>query len=806
MGVYDAFISYSHAKDGPIARELQYVIQTLGKSWLERRAVRVFRDDSSLTASPELWPSIESALNQSEYLILLASPEAGASKWVDREVSWWLRNKKVDRLLIALTSGEINWEAAAGDFVRHDGCPLPPALIGQFDSEPFWIDLREWRERSARARRHTTFKSLASKIAARVRGMAPEDLWSEELRQQRRNVRLAYASIVTLSGLLIGAVVAGAVAWKQRNDATFGQLRQLEISAAQSLRQGDVVGAAYNVARVAESGDPRLTRPARVRTLAARFVPLDTLLKDTAEWSVFFWRDRLYIRGESADELYSIPGEAASRWLVFQHNIVLLDQEGHLTVFDIKHRRFGRKHTQSDRFGLCDIIFNGDKSVSIYGLSQSGVTLGGLSYVRWRVTDKGQVSYATDPYNSGTWHVLNICPNFRASAAYKLHVHQVPAFTFPKTKSETSLWTEKALPAVNNAALKKFFTVGKSGKIAFPWNDTVYEKKGPPPTSPDAIVHFLFCSGPTCLENRSIRAGRIGQTSALFGLQIYGMAGESYSLCLKSDVSGSVNCSELAFLYNNESLNGIRFFNDGRIVVAYGRSFGVNRVWGQHGTKPDTNIALSFGPKFSKWLNPAVPNTVGEILDASIDPTNTKLAVIALSGVYVFKLREQYPILRRMSKADATAICWLPNGNLALLSEKGVLRAFNPDGSGAWAPLDLGNLPFTAKQPGGERTWWMSCNAAARTILVGNGQQGIVIDGHLGGPITDPFSLEVDIERFRRPNLRVTKGGGLAIVANYKSFYRAGFGGGDGDLKKRLGFSGVADLGSLLAPASAVRN
>jgi hypothetical protein len=80
--VYDAFISYSHAKDKPIAASLQSVIQKLGKPWYRRRALRVFRDDTSLSATPSLWPSIEAELAESRYLILLSSPESAASPWV----------------------------------------------------------------------------------------------------------------------------------------------------------------------------------------------------------------------------------------------------------------------------------------------------------------------------------------------------------------------------------------------------------------------------------------------------------------------------------------------------------------------------------------------------------------------------------------------------------------------------------------------------------------------------------------------------------------------------------------------------
>src|SRR6266702_5457386 len=82
MALYDAFISYSYAKDKPIAAALQSVIQRLGKPWYRRRALRVFRDDTSLSATPHLWPTIEQSLGQSRFFILLASPEAAASKWV----------------------------------------------------------------------------------------------------------------------------------------------------------------------------------------------------------------------------------------------------------------------------------------------------------------------------------------------------------------------------------------------------------------------------------------------------------------------------------------------------------------------------------------------------------------------------------------------------------------------------------------------------------------------------------------------------------------------------------------------------
>ncbi len=55
---YDAFISYAHAVDDRLAPALQAALQRFAKPWRQRRALRIFRDQSSLAAAPELWPVI----------------------------------------------------------------------------------------------------------------------------------------------------------------------------------------------------------------------------------------------------------------------------------------------------------------------------------------------------------------------------------------------------------------------------------------------------------------------------------------------------------------------------------------------------------------------------------------------------------------------------------------------------------------------------------------------------------------------------------------------------------------------------
>jgi tetratricopeptide (TPR) repeat protein len=207
MFKYDAFISYSHAKDIPVARALQGVIQSLGRKWWQRRAMRVFRDDSSLAASPHLWPDIQKALDQSRYLIVLASPEAAASSWVGKEVEHWLATKGSDTVLIALTAGTMTWDSSAGDFrwKAPSPLPLPLPLKGRFTHEPKWVDLTPFRESGDASRKNTEFINRAADIAATVQGIAKEDLISEELAQQRRALRTAYAAAAGLAVLATGA-------------------------------------------------------------------------------------------------------------------------------------------------------------------------------------------------------------------------------------------------------------------------------------------------------------------------------------------------------------------------------------------------------------------------------------------------------------------------------------------------------------------------------------------------------------------------------------------------------------------------
>ncbi len=233
-----AFISYSHATDGMLAPALQSALQRFAKPWYRLRALRIFRDHSSLAATPALWSSIEHALSASRYFILLASPEAARSAWVDREVAFWCAHKPTSHLLIVLTDGVLAWDQANADFDCVRTTALPPALRGVFTEEPRHVDLRWARTHDDLTLAHPEFAACVGDLAAALHGRPKDELQGEDVRQHRLTVRLARAAIASLSILVLLAGAAALFAVAERNSAR--DQRDVALSRQLALQAGDL--------------------------------------------------------------------------------------------------------------------------------------------------------------------------------------------------------------------------------------------------------------------------------------------------------------------------------------------------------------------------------------------------------------------------------------------------------------------------------------------------------------------------------------------------------------------------------------
>ena len=233
MVAYDAFISYSHAADGRLAPALRDGLERLAKPWNRRRALRVFHDETGLAVAPGLWDSIQRSLDDAEFFVLLASPEAAASPWVNREIEHFLSSRGPDRVLLVITDGECVWDSARGDFDWERSSALPGALEGVFDDEPLFLDLRWTEGEEALEIQSPRFRAAVADLAAPIHGVPRDDLDARDLREFRKARRVRRAAVAGLSVLTIAAVVSGVIAVANAGEAR-RQQRAAEESAALS--------------------------------------------------------------------------------------------------------------------------------------------------------------------------------------------------------------------------------------------------------------------------------------------------------------------------------------------------------------------------------------------------------------------------------------------------------------------------------------------------------------------------------------------------------------------------------------------
>ena len=233
---YKAFVSYSHAADGRLAPAVQAAVQKFGKPWYRLRAVRLFRDKTSLSATPELWPSIVAALGDSEWFLLMATPESAASAWVGREIEWWLKNRSSSRMLIVLTDGELHWDARAKRFDAARSTAISPQLAATFSVEPLYVDLRWARSSEELSLRHSRFRDSMLDIAAPLHGRAKDELDGQDVREHKKTRRLATTAVTALVLFAGAATIAAFLAVRSSRIAEerlkLAQSRQL---AAQSI-------------------------------------------------------------------------------------------------------------------------------------------------------------------------------------------------------------------------------------------------------------------------------------------------------------------------------------------------------------------------------------------------------------------------------------------------------------------------------------------------------------------------------------------------------------------------------------------
>ncbi len=197
---YKAFISYSH-QDEAWASGLQKALENyrvpkrlVGRDGLygviPERLSPVFRDREDLSSSSDLTSNIRGELAASETLVVICSPAAARSRWVNEEIRYFRELGRGDRILAMIVDGDPQSSDPAQQ------C-FPSALLQNPDGsrhEPMAAD----------ARKYADGKTLSKlKLVAGILGIRLDELRRRDAQRRRRNL-----AAITLGVLGVVAVTA----------------------------------------------------------------------------------------------------------------------------------------------------------------------------------------------------------------------------------------------------------------------------------------------------------------------------------------------------------------------------------------------------------------------------------------------------------------------------------------------------------------------------------------------------------------------------------------------------------------------
>ena len=228
---FRAFISYSHRdsrKASRLHRKLEAYRVPKGATERPGRIRPVFRDRDDLASATSLTESIQQALDDSEALLVVCSPDAARSRWVNEEIRYF-RQQHPDRPVLPFV---VRGDPMADPLVDPDTAAFPiNLLLADMDQlqggrlEPLAADAR---------READGFGTAFLKLTAGLIGVHFDQLRQRELHRRQRHWAVVGSFSIFLS------VVFAVLAWRAtvaRNEARVARAQaELELLSERQTR------------------------------------------------------------------------------------------------------------------------------------------------------------------------------------------------------------------------------------------------------------------------------------------------------------------------------------------------------------------------------------------------------------------------------------------------------------------------------------------------------------------------------------------------------------------------------------------
>ena len=222
---YIAFISYRHK---PLDKQTAEMIQRSIERYIVPKELRgpdggkrlgmVFRDEDELPASASLSGSITYALDHSEYLLVICTPDLPLSRWCEQEIRYFLETHDRDHVLAVLADGEP--EISFSPYLLHtydaDG-----NITG--DTEPLAANIAGSGHRINRR----AYRKEIVRIYAALLKKPFDTLWQRERRARANRLTALLGAGLALMACFFGVVLSKNAEISRQNEQITEQNEQI---------------------------------------------------------------------------------------------------------------------------------------------------------------------------------------------------------------------------------------------------------------------------------------------------------------------------------------------------------------------------------------------------------------------------------------------------------------------------------------------------------------------------------------------------------------------------------------------------
>lgn len=207
---YKAYISYSHKNE----RWAKWLLRAIESYRVPRKLVGmttragvvparirpVFRDRDEMSSAANLADTVNDALLNSENLLVICSPQAAGSHWVNEEIRAFAKMGKAAHIFCVIVDGEPD-----GTNASH-AC-FPPALAEVGLNEPLAADVRSWADGKHLSR---------LKLISAMLGLSLDQLRRRDLQKRQKNWAIVATASVVVAAVLVVAVTSRISAQQRR--------------------------------------------------------------------------------------------------------------------------------------------------------------------------------------------------------------------------------------------------------------------------------------------------------------------------------------------------------------------------------------------------------------------------------------------------------------------------------------------------------------------------------------------------------------------------------------------------------------